>query len=169
MQVRKTLIGLVAFGAFALAVPATAHTGSGMTNYTFTGAVPCAVACSYWVDNGFTPCEAPFPPGAYLDKTTPGAPTPGAGKIAVLEATLDVDIDWDSFLCAKTAAATELAQGANILGDPCDNVLGANNLAPIGCHEDMSTPVTAGQQVTFRAYNWSDAGSAIGKSWVTII
>lgn len=166
---RKTIIGLVAIGAFALAVPASAHVGANPQSHTFAGAVPCAVACSYWVEQGFTPCEAPFPPGAYLDRTTNAAPTPPAGKIVVLEATLDSGVDWDSFLCANNAAKTELAQGANILGEPCDNVLGSNNLAPVGCHEDMSTPVTAGQTVIFRAYNWSDAGPATGKWWFTII
>lgn len=173
MQVRKTLIGLAAISAFALALPASAHNATpdsvNKQTHTFTGAVPCAVACSYWVNNGFTPCEAPFPPGAFLDKKTSAAPAPGVGKIAVLEGTLDMQLDWDSFFCADTTARTELAQGANILGDPCDNILGGGSLAPVGCHEDLSTPVVGGQTVIFRAYNWSDAGSATGKSWVRII
>ena len=166
---RKTLIGLVALSAFALAVPATAHTGPNMSSHTFTGAIPCATVCSYWVDNGFTPCEAPFPPGAFLDRLTGAAPTPPSGKVAILEATLDSQIDWDSFLCANTTAREELAQGANILGNPCDNILGPNNLVPVGCHEDMSTPVVGGQRVIIRAYNWSDVGPAQAKWWYLFI
>lgn len=159
---RKTFIGLLAAGALFMAAPAQSHviSSSGGGTFTFQGAAPCAVACSYWVDQGFTPCETPFPPGAYLDKTTNGAPAPAAGKtVTVLEGTLDSTVDWDSFLCASVAGA-ELAQGANILGEPCDNLLGSNSLAPVGCHEDLSTPRTTGQTTVFRAYNWSDVGPA---------
>jgi hypothetical protein len=168
--VRKTFIGLLAASALFMAAPAQSHPvpANGGT-YTFQGAAPCAVVCSYWVDQGFTPCENPFPPGSFLDKVTNAAPTPPTGKIIVLEATLDSTLDWDSFMCANNATKTELAQGANILGEPCDNLLGPNNAAPVGCHEDMSTPITAGGTVILRAYNWSDAGPAIAKWGFTFI
>lgn len=147
--------------ALSIGAPASAHELNG-TDVTFDGAIPCAVACSYWIENGFTPCEAPFPPGSYVDHLTSPAPAAPAGKIIVFEATLDPEIDWDSFFCANNAARTELPYGACLcLPPPCDVVVAGMGVA--GCHEDFSYPFVAGQQVIFRAYNWSDALPARGE------
>lgn len=161
---RKTFIGLLAAGALFMSAPAQAHdpfSPAGGGTYIFQGAAPCAVGCSYWVNQGFTPCENPFPPGAYQDKVTNGAPPPAADKtVTILDAHMDATIDWDSFFCESGGLHAELAQGANILGEPCDNIAGENSLAPVGCHEQLSTPRKLGQTTIFRAYNWSDVGPA---------
>ena len=147
-----------------LAAPAQAHTRAGATEVVFSGAVPCSVVCSYWIDNGFTPCEVPFPPGSYIDHITAPAPTPAPGKVVVLEATLDSEIDWDLFLCSNTTPPRETGKVTPVQ-PPCDNRLGQNHVVPIGCHEDHSTPMVAGQTVILRAYNWSDALPATGRYW----
>lgn len=154
----RVLIGLLMSGA--LVVPAQAHDIAG-TEVEFFGAIPCTVACAYWVDNGFAPCEAPFPPGSYLDRVTSPAPSQ-PGKITVLEATLDSEIDWDGFLCRNDETREELSQACSCLPPSCDEPLPGVS-PPIGCHEDAATPVVDGQTVIFRAYNWSDAPPAQGE------
>lgn len=150
--------------------PVLAHVRAGATEVVFSGALPCTVVCSYWIDNGFTPCEAPFPRGSYIDHITAPAPTPPPTKVVALEATLDMEIDWDMFLCSNTTPPREIETGIGTpVQPPCDNRLGPNNVIPIGCHEDHSTPVVAGQTVILRAYNWSDPLDATGRYSFTVI
>lgn len=151
--------------AFVLlaAVPAGAHTRPGATEVTFEG-LPCAVACASWVDEGFFPCENPFPPGSYDDALTTPAPTPDPGRFVILTGTIDPELDWDVYFCESEPPYRELAQGANLDQQRCDT-LGQNSAIPLGCHEDMSIPVRAGQTVIMRAYNWSDALPATGHYW----
>lgn len=153
----------------ATAAPAGAHTGANATRVMFSGAIPCAVVCAYWVNNGFEPCENPFPPGAYVDVLTAPAPTPPEGKVAIIEATLDMVVDWDSFLCESEPPYREIAQGANILGEPCGGHGPTEWLFPPGCHEDMSALLRAGQTTIFRAYNFLDAPPATGRYWFVIV
>lgn len=166
MRARVALAGLL---VLVSVTPAGAHGVRQATPVTFSGAIPCAVACAYWVDNGFAPCENPFPPGSYVDALTAAAPTPAAGKVVVIEATLDMAVDWDSFLCESEPPYREIAQGANILGEPCEWWSPSGWLFPLGCHEDMSAPLRAGQTTIFRAYNFLDAPPAYGHYWFVII
>lgn len=184
---RKFLIGLVAVLLLALSVPALADTIPGdavaKKSYVFNPGVgpgtafPCAVVCAYWdvpTSIGAQACSQPFPgvegvAGSYLTAKTPSVPAPPSGKVGILLATLDVSVDWDSYLCTDNAASTELAQGTNILGEPCDNLLGPNNLVPVGCHEDMSIPAETGKTYKFRVYNWSDVSPAEGETGVVFV
>lgn len=157
---KRTSILVAIFMAWMSFAPAQAHRGADATAVSFAGAVPCALVCAYWVDMGFSACEKPFPPGSYVDHLTTAAPSRDPGKIVVLEATLDSEIDWDGFLCADEVGNRELAQLTSYFG-PCESPLGPW----AGCHEDGSTPVVPGQRVIFRAYNWSDAPPATGHFW----
>lgn len=157
--------GLLIVALAMLAAPAQAHSGRGATRVVFSGALPCAIVCSYWVDNGFAACENPFPPGSYVDHVTVPAPAPQPTKVMVLEATLDQQVDWDHFLCSAPAPSRELASGADILGEPCDYHYPPYSLCVADVHEDSSTPVVEGQRVIFRAYNWVDALDARGQYW----
>lgn len=153
---KALLTGLV---VLSLAMPASAHQIQG-TEVIFDAAIPCTIACSYWIDNGFTPCEAPFPPGSYVDRLTTEAPS-AAGKITVLDATLDPEIDWDMFFCRNDETRAELSPGACIcLPAECQHEVG---WITFGCHEDISAPVVHGQTVIMRAYNWFDVVPAMGR------
>lgn len=164
---KRLIAALAIFGATAQ--PAAAHSGPpGASEVTFE-ALPCAVACAYWLDNGFEACERPFPPGSYADHLTAPAPAPPEGKrVVVLEATIDPKVDWDLFLCESEPPHRGYPRG-HILGEPCDNLLGSNNLVPVGCHEDYSAPLKVGQTVILRAYNWSDPLPTTGRYWFTFI
>lgn len=155
----------------AAPTPAGAHTYPGATPVEWE-ALPCAVACSYWVDNGYTPCAHPFPPGSFDDVLT--APAPGApGSVTVLEAVIDPAVDWDLFICVGDPPTDQACPAggecSSILGEPCDNPLGANHVAPVACHEDVSIPIAMGERVTLRAYNWSDPLPVSGRYWFTFI
>lgn len=155
----------------AVASPSGAHTYPGATPVEWE-ALPCAVACSYWINNGFTPCSNPFPPGSFDDVRTAPAPEREEGKVIVLEATLDPVVDWDLFLCVgnpPTDQTCTTGECVTIIGEPCDTPLGPNHIVPAGCHEDASTPVSPGQTVILRAYNWSDPLPATGSYWFRII
>lgn len=112
-------------------------------------ALPCTQAC--WVI-AETPCTTPPPEGTYADIVTPPAPEGADGRTAILEVTIRPIGDWDLYLCSTTTGGT-LGVGANILGEPCDNALGPNNVVPMGCEETASTPVQVGQTVIVRAVN----------------
>lgn len=146
-----------------LAGPAQAHTRPGGTSVIFSGALPCSVACSYWVSSDFAPCENPFPPGSWVDNVTSPAPAPSPGRVVVLETALDMQIDWDGFLCANDETRRELSQGANL------HCAEEYYLLIFCLHEDMSTRVVADQTVIFRAYSWSDPFDAVGHYWFTVI
>lgn len=164
-MVRKRFCTLVFTVATAAAIgsPANAHTIPGATDVTYE-ALPCAVACAYWVNNGFTPCEVPFPPGSYDDVLTTPAPTAPPGRIIILEATIYPKIDYDLFACDSAPPYTQLSQGLQDWGAPCDGgPLREDDFLPLACHEDMSLPLMAGKQVILRAYNWSDVFPAPGQ------
>jgi hypothetical protein len=144
----------------SFAAPANAHQITG-TEVTFDGAIPCSVACAYWVENGFSPCEQPFPPGSYVDHITSPAPSL-AGKKTFIQATLDPEIDWDMFFCRNDATRAELDPGmCACLPPECQTEVAY--VVGFGCHEDFFHPLVAGQTTIFRAYNWSDAAPAIGR------
>ena len=64
-------------------------------------------------------------------------------------------MDWDSLICGTNGE--EFANGANILGENCDNPVGQNNPVPAGCEEKIIIPVVPGKSYILRVYNWSDA------------
>lgn len=97
-----------------------------------------------------SPCESPPPAVLYADTVTTPAPTPPDGGVVILTASIDPLIDADLFICGDPASEGGLAQGANILGEPCDNHLGPNSMVPVGCHETASSPVTPGRTYTIR-------------------
>ena len=144
----------------AFALPAHAHDIDG-TEVVFDGAIPCSIVCAYWLDNGFLPCENPFPPGSYVDHITDPAPTAPAGKITLFEATLDPTVDWDSFFCRNDETRAELGPIICICDPQCTLEVGGVLIA--GCHEDFGWVLAAGESVIFRAYNWSDALPATGE------
>jgi hypothetical protein len=118
---------------------------------TFALAAPCAIACSYWVDNGFAPCTNDFPPGTYSEVLTPPAPAVDGILVAAFEITPEVD--WDSFACTYPERE-EIGRGANLLGGQCDLII--QPLFPLGCREWVGWVATPGAQYTLLAYNWSD-------------
>jgi hypothetical protein len=132
----------------ALAGPARAQTQSG----TISWVPPCAIACSYWIDNGFAPCANDFPPGTYGTVDLPIA-TAVPGRAVIGDATIRPHIDWDGFICGPNGEL--VATGANLLGRPCDG-LGVDSPLPIGCPETMTWVMAPGVQYTLLAYNWSD-------------
>lgn len=163
---RKILLAAVlAIATVAPAMPAQGSHQAGAVHFQFTASVPCLVVCSYWINNGFTPCEQPFPPGSYEDRVTTGAPTPGTGKLGLLTFEIFPVLDWDSFICANTAARTELGQGANNVGDPCDGILGPDDLSGTGCYESVTIPTQAGATYRLRGYNWQDGPIACPASY----
>ena len=155
---RKTLLAAaLALATVAPAIPAQAgHLGSGTEHFALTVDVPCLVVCSYWIDNGFTPCEHPFPPGSYEDKVTKSAPTPPTGRVGVVTYEMTPVLDWDSWICANNTDRTELGRGANIIGDPCDGILGPSDYSGTGCKETITIPTLPGQTYRLRGYNWQD-------------
>jgi hypothetical protein len=163
---RKILLAAaLAMATVAPAMPANANHKAGAVHWEFTASVPCLVVCSYWIDNGFTPCEAPFPPGSYEDRVSAAAPNPGAGKLGLLTFEIFPVLDWDSFVCANDSARTQLGQGANAVGDPCDGILGPNDLSGTGCYESVTIPVTQGTTYRLRGYNWQDGPIACPASY----
>lgn len=165
-----TIMAVLVTGLFGIAAPASAHLNH-RHGVTFNKAVlSCAVSCAYWTDaanadidgNGepdiyFQACDAPFPTGAYEDKTVAVA-TYGGG--APVNATLFLFAiyplsDWDSFIC-EPGTGEELAIGANILGELCDNLLGQNSPVPFGCREFSLIKVKPTDSLILRVYNWSD-------------
>lgn len=169
---KKALVLGVMLGLLAFAAPPAQAATTEQPNKRFvfpvTGTIPCgipvvAVGCAYNLPEsalGYRPCENPFPQGSWVDVLTVPAPTPPAGKKMILEFTSFSEIDWDTWICAKLSNGSlnggELAQGANILGQLCDNALGADNPVPIGCIETADAPAEAGKQYVLRAYNYSD-------------
>jgi hypothetical protein len=111
-------------------------------------ALPCTYACHVLYED---PCGAPPPEVFYADVVTPPAPEGPNGRAVVLEASIAPLGDWDLYACTPSGGG--LGVGANILGDPCDNRLGPNNIVPVGCTETVSVPVSAGQVVVLRAVN----------------
>lgn len=109
---------------------------------------------------GFRACENPFPEGSYLDVVTQPAPNPPAGKKIILDFTSFSDVDWDTWICTLLSNGShnggELGQGANVLGQLCDNFLGPENAVPIGCTEHAIAPAEAGHRYVLRAYNYFD-------------
>lgn len=97
-----------------------------------------------------TPCESPPPAVFYADTVTTPAPTPPNGGAVILTASIDPLIDADLFVCGNPPTEGGLGQGANIVGEPCDNHLGPNSMVPVGCHESVSVPVTPGRTYTIR-------------------
>lgn len=158
---------VIAMIALLLPTAVRAHPGPDATDVTFE-ALPCAGACAYW-QSAPSPCEAPFPPWAFDDVVTAPAPAAPPGMITVLEATIDPAVDWDLWICANHPSRVELAQGANIIGEPCQNALGPSSVVPAGCHEDASTPVREGQTVILRAFNYLDIPTATGCYWFTFV
>lgn len=154
----RSLKWILVASLLSVAQPAGAHTGPDEERWTAT-ATPCATACARWLTPHFDPCAAPFPPGSFSDHLTRSAPALEAGKTAViLEVAMDSQIDWDVFLCSAAAPFEERDAGTTgLYGVRCDGL--TNNFiwpVQIGCHEDVSTPVAAGEQVIVRAYNSAD-------------
>lgn len=162
------LVGIIVAGLPATPSQAITTQPAGV-RFVFpaAGTVPCAVGCSYWTpaaSAGYRPCENPFPPTSIVDFLTASAPTPPAGKKMILELTTFPEVDWDTWICGFLSNGSpnggELAQGANILGQLCDNALGADNPIPVGCIEQAQAPAEAGKRYVMRAYNWSDLRDA---------
>jgi len=132
-------------------------------------AVPCSIGftvdiCAYNLPAsalGFRACENPFPPGSFVDVLTDPAPSPPAGRKMILQLDSFPQVDWDSWICARLSNGSnnggELAQGANVLGENCDNFLGPDNPVPVGCIEQAQAPAEAGKRYVLRAYNYFDA------------
>jgi len=132
--------------------------------FSAVGTIPCAtVLCDYWpvfASLGYRPCENPFPDQTYVDVLTQTAPTPPAGKKMILDFKTFPNVDWDTWVCGLLSNGShnggELGQGANILGELCDNFLGPDSPVPVGCIEEAQVPAEAGKRYVLRAYNYSD-------------
>lgn len=149
------LVGALVLAAIAPALPAQArHFGS--HNLTLQAEVPCMVVCSYWIDQGFTACETPFPPGSYDDFITPAFPALPAGGVGLLSFEIFPLLDWDSFVCANTPGKEELGRGANVIGELCDGILGPSDPSSTGCKEEVAIVAQPGKSYVLRGYNWQD-------------
>ncbi|HEX9712662.1 MAG TPA: hypothetical protein VGB52_08955 [Actinomycetota bacterium] len=183
---RKIVLALAVLGLVStFAMPAQANHLNRWHNLVFTAGTPCAVACPYWLDtantdidgNGqedifFSTCRnptgtsdmlepvpgLPWTEGTVYDQVTVG-PRPAGATVLIFE--ISPQIDFDSFICGTTGA--ELAAGANILGDNCDNLIGPQNPVPVGCRERAVTNAVAGARYILRVYNWSDAATTPGR------
>lgn len=150
--------------AIGLAAPVSAHWPAGNgADFRFEGAIPCAVACAGWIDGAFDACEAPFPPGSYVEQVTRPAPTSPDGTRVFLDVALDTTIDWDLFLCATAPPHAELARSTSgsfeMSAEPCHHDI----VVKLACHEDAIVAVADGQAVILRGYNMGDFGPAIGR------
>jgi hypothetical protein len=174
---RRFVVVAATLATIAFSVPgAQAHVGT--HDFNSGAATPCAAMCSYWdvpTRLGFTPCEYPFPDGSFVDILTEAAPPLASGKThEVLQIEIDPTLDWDSFICSKGTGVSngtqkQLAQGANNLGENCDNALGSNNPVEEGCIEKASTPAVPGTQYVIRLYNWIDVSATAGHyGWVQL-
>ncbi|HVL33385.1 MAG TPA: hypothetical protein VM600_07375 [Actinomycetota bacterium] len=175
---RKVLLLALVCAFMIGAVPAQSHGGSHNVTFPVAGTVPCGVPgggvdlCAYNIiaeTAGYKACENPFPPGSWIDKVTEAAPTPPSGKKVILVFESSPMLDWDTWICANTSARTQLAQGANIFGENCDNIVGPDNPLPIGCQEKAQAPATPGRTYILRAYNYSDIADLHGKyTWLFV-
>ncbi|HVL33386.1 MAG TPA: hypothetical protein VM600_07380 [Actinomycetota bacterium] len=173
---RKFLIVSMVVAALAGMTPAAnGHAGSHNVSFPVAGTVPCGLAadtCAYNTPGraaGYKACENPFPPSSWVDKITEAAPTPPSGKKVILVFESSPQLDWDTWICANTSAKTQLAQGANVLGENCDNIAGPDNPIPVGCQEKAQAPATPGRTYILRAYNYSDVTDLHGKyTWLFV-
>ena len=166
-RARRSLILLLVVSATAGAT-ANAHSGpSNQTHLLFEAAVPCGLACPRFQAAIDSACAQPLVPGSYDSFITTPAPTPPPGTIAVLEAALDMAIDWDLYLCSLDGDL--LDEGATQLDEPCDYNLGTSPILNVGCHEDVDEAVIPGQQVVVRAFNVADVGPGFGRYWFTFV
>ncbi|MFA5891280.1 MAG: hypothetical protein WDA27_10105 [Actinomycetota bacterium] len=160
---------------------ASAHPGEHPITFPVAQAIPCGPGmggdiCAYnppASELGYKACENPFPPGSWVDIVTEQAPTPPPGKKVILILQTSPQIDWDTFICGMLSNGShnggELARGANALAEPCDNLLGPESLAPIGCQERAQAPVSPGGRYVLRAYNYSDVADLLGHyTWVFV-
>jgi hypothetical protein len=153
--------------------PTPAHDGEHPLMFE---ARPCAEMCAHksvGTALGYEACERPFPDGSYADTVTDPAPMPPEGKKIVLRAAISPVVDWDLFICELRSDGSHngraLQVGANVLGENCDNSLGAKNPVPVGCKEIVVTPADAGTQYVLRAYNYADPFPATGAyMWVSV-
>ncbi|HVL33387.1 MAG TPA: hypothetical protein VM600_07385 [Actinomycetota bacterium] len=174
---RKLLVSFAVATMVLGVLPAQSHVASHNLVFPIAGTVGCGQAiawdiCAYNPPAstlGYKACENPFPPNSWVDKITEPAPTPPSGKKVILVFEATPMIDWDTFICANTSARTQLAQGANILGENCDNILGPDNPVPVGCAEKSQAPATPGRTYILRAYNYSDIADLHGKyTWLLV-
>jgi hypothetical protein len=125
--------------------------------------VPCALACSYWVqpsnqgvNNLSAACTEPFPPTSYVDHVVT-APR-GARSLMVQ---ISPTVDWDSFICAKPKvgnAGAMLASGG--ISSDC-----AGGVGTPGCVEISVASVKAGKSYIIRTYNFSDPADLPVEYW----
>jgi hypothetical protein len=173
LEMKKTLVLLAAL-AYVATAALPAHAAEDVKKagerwvFPEAGTIPCSVAltvdvCAYNTPAsalGYRACENPFPEGSYYDVVTTPAPTVPAGKKMIVELRASPAVDWDTWICARLSNGShdggELAQGANVLGQLCDNFLGPDNPVPIGCIETADAPAEPGHQYVFRAYNYFD-------------
>lgn len=124
--------------------------------------LPCTVLCPHWDVAelaGYSPCPDPFPAGSY-DQTTFRFTTEDPDALVSIVA--KPEVDYDTYVCTATEPSLEVANGANLLGTPCDDPFGLK-----GCEEHIQ--VTQGLVASrtswvstdfiVRSYNWSDIGS----------
>lgn len=164
---KKLVLGVALLSSTFAGAPAQSHAGSHDIVFRVAGTVPCGVladSCAYNTiasSLGFSACKDPFPPGSWVDIRTEPAPTPPAGKKMLLVLEVTPQVDWDSWICALNG--DQLAQGANVLGQPCDNFLGPDSPVPAGCKEKANTVATAGTVYILRNYNYADGADCPGK------
>jgi len=132
-------------------------------------AVPCAFWCAYWSmphSAGFRPCENPFPAGSYVDVVTD--PAPALGEHMMLVVTIEYEVDWDLFVCARLSNGSNngpmLGKGNQAISGCKGETPGIPGLYPIpyGCDEIAEIPVAPGGRYVLRAYSWSDPSLARG-------
>lgn len=185
---RKSITLIAIIGALASMLPTAsvaAEKGRPAGNFVFpvAGTIPCGVIgvvgvadlCAYNVpEDLFKACENPFPEQSFVDVVTvPAPPLPSGKKRVLLQLEAFPQVDWDTFICGMLSDGShnggQLAQGANTFAEPCDNLLGPENLAPIGCKEKAIAPVESGKQYVLRAYNWLDVADCPARySWIFV-
>jgi hypothetical protein len=136
---------------------------AGTTPVELNAPTPCLALCPYWEGTpGETAAELeatcaaePASPGGSWDDVrvtvpeTVTAPDGHTGAPTHLTFMLAPDVDHDGWICAADGEERFVASAANTTSDMCA-------VGPIGCKEQATIPVTPGETLVLRVYNWSD-------------
>ena len=139
---------------------------SGTHKFPVTEAIPCLVACSYWVPHASNPtafvdwavdgddeetafaCTEPGPAGSYLD-----LPLNVPARANFLEVKATSTVDWDMFLCLPN-------NGDLVAGETVPDL----EECPTGCEAVVQLVMKPARQypkLVLRAYNWSDPADLV--------
>lgn len=165
------IVGLIAVGAMATpsAQAARPYSQTPHAQVKHHAPIPCAVACSYWLETTpstpGSPCPSEFPLGSY-DKTIFRVKGTFSNS-DLIDVWAKSTVDYDAFVCTVPAGGGTpliIRSLANVIGDECEG-LGGRSAVAVACEEagtfsvgelrEMSASQTATDFVIY-SFNWSD-------------